>query len=383
MALRLNDLVEAGELFNTRNYSVHGVLKLRGREEPLLLELTGNCSPDLMGRHIRFEAREIPKDRPQLCEPTSEEEAERVRRSLHWRQIGATGDMTAARKVKWADCSVQELLSRSKLKEPPPFEWKPCLYLEWFGQNGRVVVELVDPIIEYLERVDFDGPTATKAPEPETKEDTAGLGITTVRMNQDGDAEVTEEVFPSPDEDDEDGEGPDDPYGLFKPELQQQLDADALSMDRSLKDPDDSDRFMEETERMDDLIENSEGQVLRSFVIPGRRLRSPDELDDAAVEAELKALLAQLALFGIAFDVCEHCTPRDAYRLLVTEVLPKEHGYPEMRGTGWVQHYSTSDYCAQCDAEAERDYQAYEAKRKKEAGDQPPGDAPPDEDKES
>ena len=39
MAWRLNDLVEAGELFNTRSYSVHGWLKIRGREEPLLFEL--------------------------------------------------------------------------------------------------------------------------------------------------------------------------------------------------------------------------------------------------------------------------------------------------------------------------------------------------------
>ena len=42
-------------------------------------------------------------------------------------------------------------------------EWKRCLYLERVSQNGRVVVELADPIIEFvgispLEGIETDDP---------------------------------------------------------------------------------------------------------------------------------------------------------------------------------------------------------------------------------
>ena len=37
MAWRLGELVECGELFNTRHYSTYGWLKLRGRDQRLRL----------------------------------------------------------------------------------------------------------------------------------------------------------------------------------------------------------------------------------------------------------------------------------------------------------------------------------------------------------
>ena len=55
MTLRLSDLVVGGELFNTKHYSVHGWVQLRGQEHALHLELTGNCAPDLAGWHPRLE----------------------------------------------------------------------------------------------------------------------------------------------------------------------------------------------------------------------------------------------------------------------------------------------------------------------------------------
>ena len=61
-------------------------------------------------------------------------------------------------------------------------------------------------------------------------------------------------------------------------------------------------------------------------------------------------LLTVMALIGVAFDICEHCSPREAYRILVREVLEKERGFGKLAGTDWVQHYATSDYCAACRA---------------------------------
>src|SRR5574337_883757 len=163
MALRLNDLVLSGELFNTRKNSVHGYLRLRDFERPLVFELTGNCDADLAGRHVRFAVRDQaePDEEPPPhaaraeaeqgdVEPAdagaaeSEEERQGLLHltGLAWVQIGPTGTMTAARRVRVSDCSPRELYVRSKLDEPPPTRWTRCLYLEWFSQNGRVGKEL-------------------------------------------------------------------------------------------------------------------------------------------------------------------------------------------------------------------------------------------------
>ncbi len=356
MAHRLNDLVVCGELFNTRYFTVRGWLGLRGREQPVLLQLAGNCDPDLMGWHIRFEAREIPHDVPQLVEPTTEEEAERIYATLVWQQVGAAGNMTAARKVKTANCSIEELMMRCKADEPPPFEWKPCLYLEWFSQNGRVVVELVDPIIEDVEHTDIGGASA----EDEVQAEEAGprvpgLGITAIHVHEDGEAEVQEHFIPSGEGEERRDDSADDPYDLLPAERQRQFDADARSTDRALRGEED-DAVMRETELMDELIESGPRRPLETFVELGKPLPDPDEvdaLDDEQVETELLVLLGHLALFGIALDLCEHATPRDALSLLVAKILPEECGYPELRDTQWVQHYATSDYCEQCAAEGE------------------------------
>jgi hypothetical protein len=70
-------------------------------------------------------------------------------------------------------------------------------------------------------------------------------------------------------------------------------------------------------------------------------------------------------MVGVSLDMCEHFTPRDAYRLLVEQLLHEPGAYRELRGTGWVQHVSTWEFCPACEAEFEREWQA-----RKEAGPQ-------------
>jgi hypothetical protein len=383
MAWRLNDLVVRGELFNTRSYSTHGWVELKGQEQPLVLELTGNCSPDLRGWHIQFEAR-----------PSPGEEGARSRRKkgrggpskkelqgLAWQQIGPTGTMTAARKVRVADCPPEELYMRFKAGEPPPMEWKRCLTLEWFSQNGRVVIELADPILEVVEYIGPDG-APEKVPPPEPEPDPpvdeegraigGGFSATSIQINEDGEAEIRDETPAIIGEGDA-AESPEDPYGLFSDDLRRQLEADARDADRSLES--DDDRFMRETERMDDLIEHGEGETLQDILGRARKRPLPDGLSDERAEGVFKGLLAQLALYGIALHVCEHFTPREAYKLLLERILPEEKAFPQLRGTGWTQSFMTSEYCPQCAARAEREW--------KES--QPPdggtdaGDAPGDE----
>lgn len=333
MACRLNDFVECGELINTRRFSTHGWLKLRGVETPLSLQLTGNCGPDLAGWHIRFESR------GPRAEAGGEPDPDELARLLALepprlaaQQIGPTGDMTAARKVKIADCSAHELCHRCKGGEPPPFRWVRCLYLEWYSQNGRVVVELVDPILEYVDFATIPGVSADDRP-PEPPAELLGEGSASHASPEPGPyAHSCGEACRGGDSDAE----PDDPYGLFS-----QGDGQA------------EDEFLRQMELMDDAIENSPGEPVGSLLDALGPLPEPDELSERQAEVQLKAVLGQLALFGVALDVCEHFTARDAYRLLKEHILPEGRILPELRGSHWVEHFTTHEHCAECAAQAE------------------------------
>jgi hypothetical protein len=375
MAWRLGDLVVCGEIINRRNYSTHGWIQLRGHETPLLLQLTGNCDPDLYGRHVRFE---VPEERRATHEePTTD------LKKLAWQQVGPTISMTAERKVRALDCPVDEYLERRERGEDPPTEWKRCLYLEWNSQNGRMVVELIDPVLEFVE---WDGTTREGEPlalPDEEQIDGGGLQITEFEIGEDGQATIRD--LSSGSEDDEEEDATDDPYDLFPDDLQQQFDAETSETDRSLDDDDEGvSQTIREMELMDDLIEGGEGEPIGTLFDSPVKLPRPDQLTDEEIEPALKTLLTHLAMCGIALDVCEHYTPRDAYRLLIEEICVEERAYPQLRGTQWVQHFMTSEHCPACDEQAERDFQEYERKRKlREGGDDrtepPPDDAAGDE----
>ena len=376
MAWRLGQFVVRGEINNTSRYSVRGWIEFRGRKGPFLLQLTGDCNPDLAGRHIRFEARDS-ESQAKHTEIGSQPPGEVDLSGLASQQIGPTGTMTAARKVKVADCPPKELYLRCKLDEPPPMQWKRCLYLEWYSQNGRVVVELADPRIEFVEPDEpaeaeaDDSSTRTQPPQDE-EPPSAGLSITSLRIDEDGNVEIRDET---PTEEDADEEC-DDQYGLIPEELQRQFDIEAASTDRAIENDEDKPREIREMELMDDLIESGPGEPLEELFDTPVTFPLPGGLNDEEVEAALKSLLAQLALFNVSLDVCEHFAPRDAYRLLLEQICPEERAYPELRHTQWVQFYSTSDYCEQCQAEFEREHEEYE-RHKKENPDEL---APPDED---
>ena len=111
---------------------------------------------------------------------------------------------------------------------------------------------------------------------------------------------------------------------------------------------------MYEMELMDHMIEHEDGEIINLIFDEPIRLPTPEELTtDEQAEGPLKVVLTRLALFGIALDVCEHYTPRMAYRYLVETMLPNERAYPQMRQTQWVQHFSTSDDCPDCQKEFE------------------------------
>ncbi|MBU0678403.1 MAG: hypothetical protein KJ626_09815 [Verrucomicrobia bacterium] len=134
MAWRLDRSVIRGEIDNREKGRVKGRIWLTGCDEPVRLNLTGNCGRDLAGCFMQFEN---PDPRP----------GEHV--ELSPEQKGVVGGMTASRKVRVLDVSVEEAIFLESADKPVPEHMENCLYLEWFSNaNGRVVIESTHYIIE-------------------------------------------------------------------------------------------------------------------------------------------------------------------------------------------------------------------------------------------
>jgi len=349
MAFRIGQYIVGGEVNNASRNLVFGWLDF-GDDEGIRFELVGNLDGDLAGKHIRFTApaREWnePEDREKL-------------NSLATQQIGVA-DTMLLRMVRVPRGPADEAYIRGKLVEPPPIDEKPCLYLEWHSQNGRVVAEIVDPdIVEDPEDEPRRDATAPEPlPDPIDLENSAGPEIIGFRTNEAGEAEE----MPFDDEDEED-----DPYALFPPDLEDQLEASSRDED-CRSDGGQVERFGcrgwddvipgidEETKRMyeqwDEVFHGEKDEPLVTLFDPPMSLPSPVELaDEQAAEGPLKTLLARLALHNVAIDVCTHFTALDTYRWLIEEILPEAQIHPQLSSIGFVQHYSTWESCSECEAE--------------------------------
>lgn len=140
-----------GEIDNTVEGKTTGRVWLVGREQPVTLDLAGDCWRDLAGARLIF----------RNPEPRSQDGL-----SLDPAQRGVIGDMTAARKCKVPSVSVEEVQALQAARQEVPFSWKNTLYLEWFSEaTGRVVIESPDFELEVSERawsMDEDAEEAQK-----------------------------------------------------------------------------------------------------------------------------------------------------------------------------------------------------------------------------
>jgi hypothetical protein len=132
MAWRIHNCVREGEIDNRQRGHVAGKIWLIGSDNPVTLDLSGNCSRDLAGCLIRFknpEAKSVPEENIQLSP----------------QQSGVSGEITASRKVRVFDVPLDEALRLTKEGKTPPEHIGNCFYLEWFSEaNGRVVIESPD-----------------------------------------------------------------------------------------------------------------------------------------------------------------------------------------------------------------------------------------------
>lgn len=344
MPLLLGEHVVAGEIINRRRYSTHGWLALRGDETPIIFQLTGDCAPEIQGKHLRFE---IPDDGTAPCN-TAPFDA----RSLARQQIGPTGEITLA-------CEA---------------DGRRRLVMEWHSQNGHMRLELLNPEVEWVEADDEERRRAAEA--------AAGAGESTEDIyapEASGPGETGGDFspfeVPPPDVQDD----ADDPYGLFPEGLDEELADDQAggeaaslgdgaaarpakrSWDEVIPGIDEATKRM--YEEWDEVTEGTMDVPLTDAFDPPIRICTPDQFDALpAVDAEqlLKQLLARLALLGVAVNVCEHFSIPLAYRMIVEEILPNHGVHPRLPQIGWVQYYDTAEYCRKCEERMEREYRDFE-----------------------
>jgi hypothetical protein len=155
MAWRIHERVRKGEIDNRERGHVCGRLWLIGREEPIILNLSGNCWRDLAGCLVCF-GNAQPK-------PAAKEDVD-----LATQQSGVAGDMTASRKVRVFDLPLEEALRLTRQGATPPEHMANCIYIEWFSEaNGRVVIESTDY------KIDISAPAWTLSPEEEQEQTAA------------------------------------------------------------------------------------------------------------------------------------------------------------------------------------------------------------------
>lgn len=375
MAHHIGDYILRGELRNTRANGVYGWLQF-APEAGVHMELTGNFRGQLARKHIKFSTPRAQQSVAQQLEPLPDE----VQRLVD-RQIGVVGDVRL-RRVRVPTIPLPEFSQLDRAAQQRCSVEKDCLYLEWYSQNGRVVAEIVDPEIEYLDdhQVGRDEP-----PEFEPMGDGLDSSIAETYLDLEGraiaDAHPEDELASHDGAEAEDDAEGDDPYGLFAPDLEQSL-ADALKSPDSLP-ADEFDELSDEDsglgtprswdevipgldpaikamyEQWDEIFEGKKDEPVSYLFDSPLRLPPPDRVSsDQEAQPLVVAILAKLALLSVAVDVCEHFTPLQTYRLLMTEILPTAKVHPNLAASRMIQHYSTSDHCPACDAEFEAEYNA-------------------------
>ena len=134
MAWRIHENVWRGEVDNRTRGRVTGRVWLAGVAEPIVLDLAGDCHPDLAGCLLCFEN---PKPVPLNTPPPA------------CRQRGTAGDITAARKVRVFDLPIEEACAMLRASGTPPEHLASGIYIEWFSDlSGHFIIEIADYHLE-------------------------------------------------------------------------------------------------------------------------------------------------------------------------------------------------------------------------------------------
>ena len=276
----------AGEIDNTTNNRIDGWLRLRGTLAPVILEITGNCASTLQGQRILFEH---PESSDSLVNGTD-------LTGLSFHQVGAAGN------VSWV-AEKGEQCGR--------------LMLEWYGQNGHMVIEWPAVSVQFKEPhvpllsaatapgLDFSAiPPASWAWSPSLElvhqETASGRELATMHAG--------------------------DPWSS---------DIDILY------------KFL------DELSDGSHDVPIISLLESPPPHEPPARMKSAEIQEMLRDLIAQLAMLGISVTICPHFSAERSLRWLLDEVVFEEQVHPQMVQHGYVSFYMSSDRCTECSLEFE------------------------------
>jgi len=347
MAHRLDTYVIQGEISNLTKNTVHGRLEVlraqvvKGRTivgpAVLLLSLTGNLSGDLAGRRFRFSTR-----------PTAALPGIPLPDFFHSEQIGVVSDsllriVTLDPEENTVDCQ------------------RASVYLQWHSQNGTVALELLDPVPEF-DAAEAD--SLATAPSPPAVSTFSNTDDSCFEVIPDHASGVSEAACDSNEMDH------DDQYQLFDPGLEEQIRRSAAEFTDDSSDPIRSSGLPRH--RWDEIIPGIDPETRRLYetwdeVLGGEKdepltllfdeplcLPTPASLcDENHAWQVLSQLLKAMALRGVAFDMCHHVSAKEAYRLLIEELLPEAGVHPGLVDTGFICHFGTAEFCPHCQAEVD------------------------------
>lgn len=300
MAWRIDEALVRGEVDNRVRGRVTGRLWFVGREEPVVLDLVGNAWRDLAGQLLRF---------------TNPEPKAVDLGGFAALQRGSTGDITASRKVKVPECTMDELMEYYEARKPFPWHWGNSLYLEWNSErNGRVVIESANYVLE----LDTE-PTWTMTEAEESAQRTtngeAAMG-SLARM-----AETLEEA------DDDD-----------MPASEAEADADAARMDLLL------DRVMARMEReqlapeeLTRVLEEERTRLRRERGEPEPELPTPEQEAEQARRNEEMNAAGEEALAAAEADDWKHDAPDRDQPLVARCIVLRERVHKDCEANGWLK----------------------------------------------
>ena len=105
-------------------------------------------------------------------------------------------------------------------------------------------------------------------------------------------------------------------------------------------------------EQWDEVVDGVKDEPLTWLFQESLQLPTPAQVEDEEhAWSVLQLLLSEMAMRGVAFHMCEHYTAKQAYRLLIEEILPSAHVHPNLVATGFTQNYMTHEFCAECEAD--------------------------------
>lgn len=341
MTVRIGSQVLRGELNNSQDNMVVGWIELLD-DHRIELKLTGNMGGQLDGSCLGFQTKQIAADSHD--ETTS---------SLEPRQAGQVGDILFVER-RVARCSAGEFAQLVARGESPPVDIKPCLYMEWFGPNGRVVVEMVDPVL-----------------------DVGGRRIRAEQLPPDSDVDEGPEIISFLDSetcgvDPPGDQAGDDPCSLLPENLGEQLNAaidqnpqekavgsdenEAVSLQQGRRSWDEvlpgiDPKIKKMYEQWDEIIYGENHVPVATLFDPPLKLPPVDTVSAEQATELVDQILTELHKFAVVLEVCDHFSDLECYRLLVNEILPDAQISPLQPESGFVTHYATWDWCAKCQDE--------------------------------